>query len=201
MPERVPTEMAQDSDFLGRWFQVRLVERTWPVRQFAFAVWAGKYSVLIDWVWTLQSPVPQDLGQSRIERNRLARGFGLAVSDVLHDDRADDMDLHLLKINVLPLEAQQLPNPKAREHGEEYHRARRLLQQWEAGYNKDEELEADREGMRVAVLGGYSAYGSVTLFEKFAKLHKEYIIHAQSPEEELSQLAIQSLEGYFRSHP
>jgi len=72
---------------------------------------------------------------------------------------------------------------------------------WEAGYNKDEELEADREGMRVAVLGGYSPYGAVTLFEKFAKLHNEYIIHAQSPEEELSDLAIQSLEGYFRSHP
>ncbi|HTW57309.1 MAG TPA: M48 family metalloprotease [Terriglobales bacterium] len=72
---------------------------------------------------------------------------------------------------------------------------------WEAGYNKDEELEADREGMRVAVLGGYSPYGAVTLFEKCAKLHKEYIIHAQSPEEELSQLAVQSLEGYFRSHP
>jgi predicted Zn-dependent protease len=75
------------------------------------------------------------------------------------------------------------------------------LSVWEAGYNKDEELEADREGMRVAVLGGYSPYGAVTLFEKFAKLHKEYIIHAQSPEEELSQLVIQSLEGYFRSHP
>ena len=46
------------------------------------------------------------------------------------------------------------------------------LSVWEAGYNKDEELEADREGMRVAVLGGYSPYGAVTLFEKFAKLHK-----------------------------
>jgi len=72
---------------------------------------------------------------------------------------------------------------------------------WEAGYNKDEELEADREGMRLAVLGGYSPYGAVSLFEKFARLHNEYVIHAQSPEEELSQLAIQSLEGYFRSHP
>jgi predicted Zn-dependent protease len=72
---------------------------------------------------------------------------------------------------------------------------------WEAGYNKDEELEADREGMRVAVLGGYSPYGAVTLFEKLSKLQKEYVIHAQSPEEELSELAIQSLEGYFRSHP
>jgi len=75
------------------------------------------------------------------------------------------------------------------------------LSVWEAGYSKDEELEADREGMRLAVLAGYSPYGAVTLFEKFAKLHKEYIIHAQSPEEELSELAIQSLEGYFRSHP
>jgi len=72
---------------------------------------------------------------------------------------------------------------------------------WETGYNKDEELEADREGMRLAVLSGYSPYGAVTLFEKFAKLHNEYIIHAQSPEQELSELAIQSLEGYFRSHP
>jgi predicted Zn-dependent protease len=72
---------------------------------------------------------------------------------------------------------------------------------WEAGYNKDKELEADREGMRLAVLGGYSPYGAVTLFEKFAALQNEYIIHAQSPEQELSELAIQSLEGYFRSHP
>ena len=75
------------------------------------------------------------------------------------------------------------------------------LSVWEVGYNKDKELEADREGMRVAVLGGYSPYGAVTLFEKFSKLHNEYVIHAQSPEEELSELAIQSLEGYFRSHP
>jgi len=72
---------------------------------------------------------------------------------------------------------------------------------WQAGYNKDEELEADREGMRLAVLSGYSPYGAVSLFEEFSKLHSEYVIHAQSPEEELSQLAIQSLQGYFRSHP
>jgi len=72
---------------------------------------------------------------------------------------------------------------------------------WQAGYNKDEELEADREGMRVAVLGGYSPYGAVSLFEEYAKLHREYVIHAESPEEELSELAIQSLQGYFRSHP
>jgi len=75
------------------------------------------------------------------------------------------------------------------------------LSAWEAGYNKDEEFEADREGIRLAVLTGYSPYGAVSLFQTFAKLHNEYVIHAESPEEELSELAIQSLEGYFRSHP
>jgi predicted Zn-dependent protease len=75
------------------------------------------------------------------------------------------------------------------------------LSVWEAGYNKDEELEADREGMRLVVLGGYSPYGAVSLFEIFSKLHSEYIIHAESPEQELSELAIQSFVGYFRSHP
>ena len=72
---------------------------------------------------------------------------------------------------------------------------------WEAGYHKDEEFEADREGMYLAVRSGYSPLGAVDLFERFAKLNDEYVIHAQSPDEELSQLAIQSLTGYFRSHP
>jgi predicted Zn-dependent protease len=75
------------------------------------------------------------------------------------------------------------------------------LELWEAGYHKDEEFEADREGMNLAVQSGYSPYGAVDTFERFAKLHDEYVIHAQSPEEELSELAIQSLNGYFRSHP
>lgn len=75
------------------------------------------------------------------------------------------------------------------------------LEFWQAGYHKDEEFEADREGVRLAVESGYSPYGAVTLFTRLAKLCNEYVIHAQSPEEELSELAIQSLTGYFRSHP
>ncbi|OLC91054.1 MAG: hypothetical protein AUH86_21660 [Acidobacteria bacterium 13_1_40CM_4_58_4] len=72
---------------------------------------------------------------------------------------------------------------------------------WAIGYHKDEEFEADREGMHLAVQAGYSPYGAVDLFERFAKLCNEYVIRAESPDEELSQLAIQSLTGYFRSHP
>jgi beta-barrel assembly-enhancing protease len=75
------------------------------------------------------------------------------------------------------------------------------LSLWEAGYHKDEELEADREGMFLAVDAGYSPYGAVKMMENFAKLDKEYIIHAETPEQELSELAIQSLQGYFRTHP
>ncbi|HEY3930439.1 MAG TPA: M48 family metalloprotease [Candidatus Koribacter sp.] len=75
------------------------------------------------------------------------------------------------------------------------------LSLFEAGYSKDQELEADREGLLLASASGFSPYGAVTMFEKFAKLHSEYVIHAETPPEELSQLAIETLEGYFRSHP
>lgn len=75
------------------------------------------------------------------------------------------------------------------------------LDVWEAGYHKDEEFEADREGMYLAVRSGYSPYGAVDIFERFGKLCDEYVVHAQSPDQELSELAIQSLTGYFRSHP
>ncbi len=75
------------------------------------------------------------------------------------------------------------------------------LEFWQAGYHKDEEFEADREGVRLAVESGYSPYGAVSIFTQLAKLCDEYVIHAQSPEDELSELAIQSLTGYFRSHP
>jgi predicted Zn-dependent protease len=75
------------------------------------------------------------------------------------------------------------------------------IELWHAGYNKDEEFEADREGMFLAVQSGYSPYGAVDMFERIAKLCDEYVIHAQSPDQELAELAIQSLNGYFRSHP
>jgi predicted Zn-dependent protease len=41
----------------------------------------------------------------------------------------------------------------------------------------------------------------VHLFERFGRLHREYVMKAGSPDEELSQVAIAGIEGYFRSHP
>jgi len=75
------------------------------------------------------------------------------------------------------------------------------IEVFEAGYSKDQELEADREGTRLAVQTGYSANGAIRMIETFARLQKEYQAQAKTPQEELSQVALQTLEGYFRSHP
>ncbi|MGD0097165.1 MAG: M48 family metalloprotease [Terracidiphilus sp.] len=72
---------------------------------------------------------------------------------------------------------------------------------WQAGYSKDQEFEADREGLRIAVAAGYSPQGAVNMTERMTKLRGEYVIHAETPTEELSQVAIDGLTGYFRSHP
>lgn len=75
------------------------------------------------------------------------------------------------------------------------------LELWQAGYNKEQELEADREGLRLAAVAGYSPQGCVNLFDRWAELHREYVTRASTPVDELSQVAIEGLEGYFRSHP
>jgi predicted Zn-dependent protease len=75
---------------------------------------------------------------------------------------------------------------------------------FEAGYTKDQELEADREGTRLAVEAGYSANGAIRMFEAFNRMYQRYRLRqtrATSPQEELSDVARQTLEGYFRSHP
>ena len=72
---------------------------------------------------------------------------------------------------------------------------------FEAGYSKTQELEADREGTRLAVNAGYSPLGAVRLFQTFDQLFQARSRRAQTPQEELSTLALETLEGYFRSHP
>ncbi|MBZ5508155.1 MAG: M48 family metalloprotease [Acidobacteriia bacterium] len=75
------------------------------------------------------------------------------------------------------------------------------VQLFQAGYGKEQELEADRDGTYLAVMAGYSPQGAVHLFERFKRLHREYVLKAGSPDQELSRVAIAGIEGYFRSHP
>jgi predicted Zn-dependent protease len=72
---------------------------------------------------------------------------------------------------------------------------------WQAGYSKEQEFEADREGLCIAAAAGYSPRGAVNLLERWTQLQREYVIHAETPTGELSQLAIEGLTGYFRTHP
>jgi predicted Zn-dependent protease len=105
------------------------------------------------------------------------------------------------------------------EHIDHYHCAERIQTQaaiekvplgellalpaevFEEGYSKTQELEADREGTRLAVKANYSPLGAVRMFQTFDQLFQAQKSRAQSPEEELSTLALETLEGYFRSHP
>ena len=72
---------------------------------------------------------------------------------------------------------------------------------FQAGYTKDQELEADSEGTRLAAKAGYAPEGTVRLFEKFAKLERQSSQPARTPQEEAARAALQTLQGYFRSHP
>ena len=72
---------------------------------------------------------------------------------------------------------------------------------FEAGYSKTQELEADRQGTALAVWAGYSPLGAIRMFEAFDRLYQENVMHSRTPQEELSRVAIQTIEGYFRSHP
>src|ERR1700761_303665 len=69
------------------------------------------------------------------------------------------------------------------------------------GYSKAQDLEAAREGTMLAAVSGYSPQGAIQLFESFERLQPEVQRRAATPEQELSDIALQGLFGYFRSHP
>lgn len=72
---------------------------------------------------------------------------------------------------------------------------------WQAGYSKNEEFEADREGLRIAAAAGYSPQGAIDMLTRFLKLDRQYVSHAETPAGEMDQVVVEGLAGYFRSHP
>jgi predicted Zn-dependent protease len=73
-----------------------------------------------------------------------------------------------------------------------------------AGYSKDQELEADRNGTALAVEAGYSPLGILQLLKEFDRLEKEIGNNANpptTPVDEATQLSLGTLQGYFVSHP
>lgn len=72
---------------------------------------------------------------------------------------------------------------------------------FQAGYTKEQEFEADREGTRLAVMAGYSPLGAVRLFETFDRMDRRRSRPPDTPQEEVARVALGTLSGYFRSHP
>jgi predicted Zn-dependent protease len=69
------------------------------------------------------------------------------------------------------------------------------------GYSKNQELEADRQGAKLAVAASYSPEGAIQMFEAFERVYPTKSARVGTPQEELSEIARKTLEGYFRSHP
>jgi len=72
---------------------------------------------------------------------------------------------------------------------------------FQAGYTKNQELEADSEGTRLAVRAGYSYQGAVRLFEAMDTKHDKAAPERKSLRREIGKLAVQTVAGYFESHP
>jgi predicted Zn-dependent protease len=70
-----------------------------------------------------------------------------------------------------------------------------------AGYSKDQELEADRDGTTLAVEAGYSPQGILQLFAEFAKLEGITSATRTNPLDEAAHLSLATLSGYLSSHP
>jgi len=105
------------------------------------------------------------------------------------------------------------------EHIDHYHCAERLqveaqlrhiplgslamlpIELFQAGYTKEQELEADREGIRLASKSGYSATAVTQLFTVMDQRYHERQIGARTPQGEMSKVAFATLTEYFRSHP
>ena len=75
------------------------------------------------------------------------------------------------------------------------------VESFAAGYSKSQELEADREGTRLAAAASYSPNGAIRIFEAFERVYPTTSKRNGTPQGEFSEIARKTVEGYFRSHP
>jgi predicted Zn-dependent protease len=72
----------------------------------------------------------------------------------------------------------------------------------QAGYSKNQELEADRDGTALAVAAGYSPTGATRMLDELATREPASSTQrSRSPEGEAGAVATDLLAGYFRGHP
>jgi predicted Zn-dependent protease len=83
-----------------------------------------------------------------------------------------------------------------------YALGRPAIQIFQAGYTKEQELEADRVGLEFAVQAGYSPAGILQMMEHFKKMEAQNAAGpGASPIDEVAGMPLAALQEYFRSHP
>jgi predicted Zn-dependent protease len=84
-----------------------------------------------------------------------------------------------------------------------YQLGRPAIEIFQAGFTKEQEMEADRVGLDMAVSTGYSSQGGIALMKRFQKLEADESDphRAGSSIEEIAQVSVDSLGQYFQSHP
>ncbi|HZD32092.1 MAG TPA: M48 family metalloprotease [Candidatus Angelobacter sp.] len=83
------------------------------------------------------------------------------------------------------------------------------IELFEAGYRKQQELDADRAGTVLAVSAGYSPQGAIDMFQKFQQVQKAVEAPSEPnqrgavelPIDLANVVVVQTLQEYFRSHP
>ena len=75
------------------------------------------------------------------------------------------------------------------------------VQLFQAGYSKEQELDADRAGLELSVAAGYSPGAAIDAMSRLGQLRQRAQTQASSPVEELAGVPIQALQEYFRPHP
>lgn len=72
---------------------------------------------------------------------------------------------------------------------------------FQAGYQKNQELEADRAGLRLMVEAGYSPAGALGVMRRLDEEFPQRRSEPRTPVGEVASATIRTLPEYFRSHP
>ena len=83
-----------------------------------------------------------------------------------------------------------------------YQLGRPAVEIFKAGYTEEQELEADRGGLELAVAARYLPSAIINLLQRFQKLQEQSPQQAPgSPIGEIAQLPFGELQEYFRTYP
>src|SRR5258708_36449577 len=100
--ECVPADCVFNSGCLGCWTKMPTNQHPRPIGPLPAVLWAGKDPIFASVKRGTRSPLPKQICQKWIQRDRLSRCLALALTDHPIDNAAPNVNLLFLKVNVLP---------------------------------------------------------------------------------------------------